>query len=90
MPIRTGSVLDQLCNDVDKHRNRVIRAQARVDSLRDLYRTAHHTKRREIAGKGFKAREALAKAESDLQAAELALRAEETRLQQSGSFLRFA
>lgn len=87
--IKTGSVLDKLCAAVDKHRGRVARAAARVEELRDRYRVAPESERSAIAARGFGARESLAKAEGDLKAAEAALAAEEARLLQPDSFLRF-
>jgi hypothetical protein len=89
MPIQTGSVLERLCADVDKHRNRVVRATRRVEDLREQYKTAHWSQQRQIAGKGFRATETLTKAKADPLAAERALAAEESRLLQTDSFLRF-
>lgn len=89
MAIKTYSVLEKLCAAVDRERGRVERATERVEELREQYRRAREIDRREIAAKGFQARKALEIAEADLKAAELALKTEETRLLQPGSFLRF-
>lgn len=88
--IKTGSVLEKLCAAVDRQRHRVARETARVEELREEYKTCHWSKRRDVAGKGFRARAALDKAAADLKAAELALHEEEVRLSQPDSFLRFA
>lgn len=90
MPIKTGSVLEGLCRAVDRAQGRVERARARVEELRQEYATCHWSQRREVAGKGFRAREALKQAEADLDAAMLALKTEEERLRRPDSFPRFA
>lgn len=90
MAIRTGSVLERLCANVDKQRRRVARAEGRVQELRQQWAAAHWSKQREIAAKGFMARQVLENARADLAAAESALKAEEDRLLQPDTFLRFA
>lgn len=87
--IKTGSVLEKLQANVDKHRKRVARAEARIDALREQYKVAHWSKRREIENKGWRASQALGKARVECDAAELALKTEETRLLQPDASLRF-
>ena len=89
MPIKTGSVLERLCADVDKFQKRVARMEARIEALREEYKTAHWSKQRQIAGKGFRAKQALERAKADLILAEHDLRVEETRLLQPDTFLKF-
>lgn len=90
MPIVTYSVLAKLERAVEVQQNRVKRASARVEDLREQYKTAHWSEQRQIAAKGFVAKRTLERTSADLAAAELALKTEQQRLLQPDSFLRFA
>ena len=88
--IKTGSVLEKLERAVEVKSNRLARASQRVEDLREEYKTCHWSKRREVAGRGFRAKAAFEKAGAEYVAALEALKAEQQRLLQPDSFLRLA
>ena len=89
MTIKTYSVLDKLRAGGENAEAHLRRCQVRYDDLRREYQRAKPSEYRAIEKRGFTAKARLAEAERELDEARAKLEAEEQRLLQPDSFLRF-